>query len=156
MIVVVVTVAFNFFHDGHVEHLEEANKLGDRLVAIVADNEELRKQKGDNNYPLSVRLGIARIIKWLNPDNEVVVSIDTDGTVAETLRMIKPQIFAKGGDRTQDRMPQKEIDVCREIGCEIVYGVGRQLNRSSELKKLLTGKQERVFCLGDSILKDGH
>ena len=65
------------------------------------------------------------------------MSIDKDSTVAETLRMIRPQVFAKGGDRVTSRMPQKEIDVCREIGCEIVYGVGRQVDRSSRIKILI-------------------
>lgn len=140
MKVVAITQSFNYFHEGHVEHIEEANKLGDKLVVIVDSDESLVEQgKDGNNYPLSVRLGIARVVKWLNPRNEIIVSIDKDNTVTETLRMIKPDIFAKGGDRTPDNMPKKEVDVCKEIGCEIVYGVGRQLDRSSRIKKLLMG-----------------
>jgi cytidyltransferase-like protein len=137
--IICCAVAFNFFHEGHAVHLEEANKLGDKLIVIVANDKTLKDQKGGHNYPLDARLGISRIVKWLNPLNVAVVSIDEDNTVAETLRMIRPQIFAKGGDRTSSRMPQKEIDVCKEIGCEIVYGVGRQLNRSSSLKRIILG-----------------
>jgi cytidyltransferase-like protein len=137
VILVASAISFNFFHLGHIRHLEQANKLGDKLVVIVAPDDELKKQKGGHNYPLEDRLGIAEVIKWLNQNNEVIVSIDKDGTVAETLRKIHPQIFAKGGDRTPCRMPQKEIEVCNEIGCKIVYGVGGQLNRSSRLKQII-------------------
>lgn len=137
MKVVACAVAFNFLHAGHLEHIFEANKLGDKLVVIVADDKSLILQKGGHNYHLSDRLGIASVVKWLNPLNEAVVSIDKDGTVAETLRMIKPQIFAKGGDRVATNMPQKELDVCKEIGCDIVYGVGGILNSSSRIKKYI-------------------
>jgi cytidyltransferase-like protein len=138
MKITAVVVSFNFFHAGHLEHLEEANKLGDKLIVIVPTDEALKRQKGGHNYPLADRLGIARIAKWLNPENEVIVSIDKDDTVAETLRLIRPQVFAKGGERDSDKnMPQKEIEVCKEIGCEIIYGVGRQLNHSSRLKKII-------------------
>jgi D-beta-D-heptose 7-phosphate kinase/D-beta-D-heptose 1-phosphate adenosyltransferase len=138
MKVVVCTCAFNFVHDGHWEHIEESNKLGDKLIVIVANDESLRLQKGGHNYHLEDRIKIAeRPLKWLNPLNEVVVSIDNDGTIAETLRMIRPQIFAKGGDRVATNMPQKELDVCKDIGCDIVYGVGRTLNSSSRIKKYI-------------------
>ncbi len=137
---VAVAVSFNFFHEGHREHIEESAKLGDRLVVIVATDESLNMQKGDHNFPLSTRLEIARVVKWLNPENMVVVSVDRDGTVAETLRFICPDIYAKGGDRISSNMPKNELDVCAEIGCEIVYGVGRQLNNSSKLKEHIRGK----------------
>ena len=71
--------------------------------------------------------------------DEVVASIDKDGTVAETLRWLKPDIFAKGGDRTPANMPQNEIDVCQEIGCKIIYGVGDRLQSSSDLVRRLVG-----------------
>lgn len=137
MKVVVSVVSFNFFHIGHLRHLEEANKLGDKLIVIVPTDEALERQKGKHNFPLDVRLGIAEIVKWLNPLNEVVVSIDKDDTVAETLKMIRPQIFAKGGDRLPSRMPEKEIKICMDIDCEIVYNVGSQLDNSSRIKKLI-------------------
>ena len=137
MKIVCCVTSFNFVHAGHLEHLEEANKLGDKLIVIVPTDEALKRQKGGHNFPLDVRLGIAHIIKWLNPLNEVIVSIDKDDTVADTLRLIKPNIFTKGGDRLPNRMPQKEVDVCKEMGCEIIYGVGRQLDHSSRIKKLI-------------------
>jgi D-beta-D-heptose 7-phosphate kinase/D-beta-D-heptose 1-phosphate adenosyltransferase len=136
---VACVVSFNFVHEGHWKHIEEASKLGDKLYVIVVDDKSLMRQKGGHNFPLEDRIGIGYPVKWLNQNNEIVVAIDKENTVAETLRMIRPDIFAKGGDRTESRMPQKELDVCEEIGCEVIYGVGEQLNHSSRLKKLVLG-----------------
>ena len=36
--------------------------------------------------------------------------------------MIRPNIFAKGGDSTGENVP--EIDVCRKLDIELVLGVG--------------------------------
>ena len=130
MIKVAVTVSFDLLHDGHIEHIREASKLGDYLIVIVSPDGFLIKKKGYCLIPLPSRLRIADGIKYID---EVRVSIDEDGTCARTLKLIKPDIFAKGGDRTPDNMPRNEVKVCEEIGCEIVYGVGRKLNSSTEL-----------------------
>ena len=66
----------------------------------------------------------------------VVINIDTDGTCAETLRVVKPGIFAKGAEYNGSNLPQKELDVCREEGIQVFYGIGGRLNSSSELTKM--------------------
>lgn len=127
-----VAVAGNFYplHDGHIEHIIEAYKLGDYLIAIIGTDEYI-KLKGKPIYlSLENRIKIIRAFV-----DEVIVVIDKDGTVTETLRMIKPDIFAKGGDRIPSNMPQNEVEVCKNIGCRIIYGIGRQLHSSSKLVK---------------------
>lgn len=123
------------FHDGHLQHIEEAKKLGDYLIILVSNDADMVRKKGKCNIPLQARIRIVQLIlKGLSFPGEVIETIDKDGTQAETLRMVKPSIFAKGGDRTPDNMPQSEIDACKEIGCKMVYGVGRQLNQSSKMR----------------------
>ena len=138
---VCVTISFDLLHAGHIDHLEKASKLGD-VIIIVDPDEFLIEKKGYVLQPLKSRMRIAQFLKnnisWIE---DVVVSIDKDGTCAETLRMIKPDILCKGGDRTPDNMPQNEIEVCKEIGCKIVYGVGKKLYSSSELVRRLYGER---------------
>ena len=56
-----------------------------------------------------------------------------DGTVTEALQELKPDIFAKGGDRRDDAaMPASEIEVCDRLGIQIVYGAGDLLASSSD------------------------
>ena len=128
MIKVAVCGGFDPLHSVHLDHMIEAKKLGDWLVVIVNTDEWLIKKKGFFVLPLLERL---RLIEEYPFVNQTVVCIDRDDTVAETLRLVRPNIFAKGGDRISSNMPQKEIDVCKEIGCEVRYGVDRGVIKSS-------------------------
>jgi bifunctional ADP-heptose synthase (sugar kinase/adenylyltransferase) len=117
---------------GHISHIREARKLGDSVVLILSRDDQLVAKGNKPNgtfYPdYTERLFI---MSELRSVDKVVMNIDTDGTCAETLRMVRPQIFAKGGDRTPNNMPSNELEVCREIGCTIVYNVGDDKKTSS-------------------------
>lgn len=123
---------FDPIHSGHIDHIKKAKALGDYLVVITHPDDVIAKvsKKGYCLMPLEDRVAV---LEELASVGTVVVSIDGDGGCAKTLRMIHPDIFAKGGDRTLDNMPQDELDVCGELGIEIRYGVGDLLNSSSEI-----------------------
>ena len=125
---VAVSGGFDPLHPVHLDHMIEAKKLGDWLIVIVNTDEFLVRKRGFLVLTLLERL---RLIEEYPFVDQTVVCIDRDQTVAETLRLIKPDIFAKGGDRTSSNMPQNEIDACREIGCEVVYGVDRGVQEHS-------------------------
>jgi len=118
----------------HIAYFQAARKLGDLLVILLNnDNQLLMKRKGTNlenriRYPLTDR---ALILSELRTVDTVVVSIDTGRGISETLKIVKPHIFAKGGDRNLTDLPEEEIEVCKEIGCEIVFGVGGGRNEKS-------------------------
>lgn len=133
MIKVAIAGKFDPCHEGHIDHILKAGALG-YLTIITHDDEVIKKIKGCCNIALWAREAVLKGLLCLyNIQGCVVVSVDTDGTVALTLKLIKPDIFAKGGDRTSDNMPENEIKVCKEIGCEIHYGVGDLLNASSKM-----------------------
>lgn len=120
--------------------MKKAKNLGDYLVVIVSTDADMIRKKGYCFMPLEERMELIENYPFVD---EVVASIDKDGTVAETLRWLGPDIFAKGGDRTPANMPQNEIDVCQETGCKIVYGVGDRLQSSSDLARRLVGNLRR-------------
>lgn len=141
MKIVAVCGYFDPVHDGHRSHFAAAKALGDKLVVITHPDELCIKKKGFCYMKLAKRIQTL----MAEPDvDEVVVSIDGDGTVAKTLKMVRPQVFAKGGDRTPDNMPQNEIDACAEIGCTIVYNIGEPKRpgwSSTEIGKKALGLQ---------------
>jgi cytidyltransferase-like protein len=124
---VLIAGFFDPIHGGHLAHIEEAKKLGDCLI-VVAGTEEQCKRKHGQAF-LSWQEKVAILKKF--GANVVVPNIDTTSTCADTIRYWRPNIFAKGDEEGIEPIPQEEIDACRDIGCEIRYGVGKRLNHSS-------------------------
>jgi len=129
---VMVAGKFDPVHEGHIEHIRQAAALGDWLIVVTHTDEVVKLVKGRCAVPFWAREAILQgLLLRYNIKGVVTRSVDTDGTVARTIQVCRPRIFAKGGDRTPDNMPQSEIDACREVDCQIVYGVGEKLNSSS-------------------------
>ena len=128
--VVAVSGGFDPLHVGHVRMMQEARKLGTRLVVIVNGDEFLVRKKGYAFMPLAERMEILRALRDVD---EVVAVVDADQTVCETLRLVKPHVFANGGDR-RDMADIPEAGVCRELGIEMVFTVGGgKVQSSSDL-----------------------
>ena len=125
-IVVAISGGFDPIHMGHIRLIKEASKLGTKLIVILNTDEFLLHKKGYVFMPLEERKGVLESIKGVS---EVVVSLDKDLTVAESLRYYRPNIFANGGDRIE-AVPEENI-ACGEIGCKQVFGVGGSKMRSS-------------------------
>jgi len=136
MRIIAVAGGFDPFHEGHLNHLLAAFALHGELIVLVNPDADLVKKKGYCFEPLWFRKSvITAMMKEYRIAGTVEDIIDTDGTCAKTLKKWKPAIFAKGGDRTEQNMPQNELDTCREIGCRIVYGAGDKLNSSSNIRR---------------------
>jgi cytidyltransferase-like protein len=129
-VTVAVSGAFDPIHIGHIRYLREAAKLGDRLVVILNSDDFLLRKKGFVFMPFEERKEILESMKGIY---EVVAAIDEDQTVSKTLEIIKPDIFAKGGDKTgPENIP--EIETCLNIGCKVITNVGGgKIRSSSEL-----------------------
>lgn len=121
--VVAVSGGFDPVHIGHVRMFNEAKKLGDKLVVIINNDNWLQKKKGKIFMPQEERKAIIENFKSVD---EVVFTNhvpDTDDmSVCEALRQIKPDIFANGGDRVSDNVP--EVQVCKELGIEMIFNIG--------------------------------
>lgn len=129
-IVVAVSGYFNPLHVGHLEMMERAKKLGDKLVVIV-DNDYQVKLKGSVPFfSQADRMKIVSAIKWVD---EVFLSIDRDSSIAKSLAAVKPNIFAKGGDRNANNIPSSETDICRKLNIRRVDGLGKKIRSSSTL-----------------------
>lgn len=133
--VVAVSGYWNPLHRGHIRLFKAAKKLGEYLIVIV-NNDEQVKLKG--RKPFFNEKERMEIISALRAVDNVILSIDKDKTVCKTLELIKPDIFANGGDRNQKNIP--ETAVCKKMNCKMVFNVGRggKIQSSSWLiKKVL-------------------
>lgn len=130
---VAVSGGFDPVHGGHIRLFKEARKLGDNLIVILNNDNWLMSKKGYVFMPEDMR---AEILKELRSVDEVYITkhliYDHDMSVCRALRVINPQIFANGGDRFEDNIP--EVDVCKELGIKMVFNVGgKKIASSSEL-----------------------
>jgi cytidyltransferase-like protein len=113
---IVISGGFDPMHPGHIAMIEAAREFGE--VHIVANSDAwLIRKKGSFHQPWVDR---KKILEAYTPHVHSVD--DSDGTVCEALRRIKPDYFGNGGDRTSDNTP--ELQVCAELGIEPVFGLG--------------------------------
>ena len=128
---VAVSGFFSPLHSGHINYFKEAKNLGDKLIVIV-NNDKQCELKGNIFMNEHERMDIIRNLRMID---EVVLAIDTDMSVCKTLEMIKPNIFANGGDRFSTNIP--EYKLCKRLGIKTVFGVGGEKTQSSSniLKK---------------------
>ena len=115
---IMVSGGFDPVHVGHIRLILDASKFGD--VIVVANSDQwLYRKKGFVFMTFDQRKEILDSIKGV----VLVDSVnDTDGTVCEAIRRIKPDFFANGGDRKKTNTP--EVDVCNQLGIELLWGVG--------------------------------
>lgn len=134
--VIITSGFFNPLHIGHINLIREAKKLGNFLVVVV-NNDVQVKIKG--SVPFMLEQERIEIIKALRYADDVVLAIDKDGSVIESLKMVAKKYpgelyFAKGGDRNIDNIPEKEV--CDELGIKVINGVGGcKVQSSSTLLK---------------------
>ena len=146
-VIVAVSGGFDPVHVGHVRLFQEAKKLGDKLIVIVNNDNWLQAKKGYVFMPQGERkeileafASIDKVIFTNHPKNP------KDMSVCQELLKIKPDIFARGGDRQLKTLPEQEIKACQTIGCKIVCNVGKggKVQSSSWLaQKLLSSFKKK-------------
>lgn len=129
-ITVAVSGYFNPLHVGHLEMMEKARKLGDRLVVIINSDHQVKLKGSVPFLNQADRIKIVSAIKWVD---KVFLSIDQDLSVCKSLARVKPDIFAQGGDRKQGNIPTSETDICRKLNIKRVDGLGGKIRSSSTL-----------------------
>ena len=122
-VVVAVSGGFDPIHVGHVRMFREAKALGDELVVILNNDNWLRAKKINIFMPEEER---KEVIEALAVVDRVVLTEHgmrpSDMSVCRELAELRPDIFANGGDRKLDNIP--EVPLCNEIGCEMIFNVG--------------------------------
>jgi len=122
---VLISGGFDPIHKGHVRLIQEAAKYGKVIVVANSDN-WLNRKKGYVFMTWEERAEILRSIKGVWKVERVN---DSDDTVCEALRRLKPDCFANGGDRKSDNVP--ELDICKELGITPLWNIGGEKAQSS-------------------------
>lgn len=109
--VVMTNGCFDIIHAGHVGYIDQARKLGDRLIVAINSDESVRALKGPSRPINSVDRRMAVLAGLGSVD--WVLSFGED-TPENLLRAIKPDVLVKGGDYAKEEV----------VGWEIVESYG--------------------------------
>ena len=125
---VLVSGVFEPANIRHIRMILEAATYGNVIVVANSDAWLMRK-KGYIFMPWGERAEILTAVRGVVRVEKVD---DTDGTVCEAIRRLKPTYFANGGDRKIDNTP--EMDVCKELGVKLLWNIGGgKIQSSSDL-----------------------
>ena len=133
MKIVIVTGGFDPLHSGHIAYFEAARALGDRLVVGINSDAWLTRKKGRPFMPAAERRAIIENLRMVD---RVVEFNDDDDSARDAIRAVRDYyirpgtkfIFANGGDRTADNIPEMVFD-----DVDFRFGVGgeNKMNSSS-------------------------
>lgn len=105
---------FDLMHVGHLRYLQAARALGDRLVIGLNSDASVQRLKGETR-PILPEDERAELLAGLGCVD--FVTIFDEPTADPLLALLKPQIYAKGGDYTPETLP--EAPTVRAYGGEI-------------------------------------
>ena len=131
MKIVLVTGGFDPLHSGHIAYFEAAKQLGDMLIVGVNTDDWLVRKKGKAFMHEYERI---RIIESLKIVDKVVCYPDADGSSKNTITGVRAMypdatiIFANGGDRTKENIPEMDLV---DDKLEFVFGVGGEDKKNS-------------------------
>jgi len=129
--IVVISGGFDPLHSGHIEYLRAARKLGDELMVGVNSDTWLVRKKGKAFLPFEERM---TILSECRSVDRIAEFNDDDGSAKNLIEIaleIFPDdeiIFANGGDRTSENIPEMEI---KDPRLSFEFGVGGEDKKNS-------------------------
>jgi len=143
-VIAIASGYFNPVHKGHIELFEKAKEISDKLIVIV-NNDKQRELMGSKGFQAEGER--CKIISSLRSVDGVLLSIDEDTTVRESLKLVYEKykkleenpamnpcveyklIFVNGGDQFSNEVAER--DVCQQYGIYMIYGMGGKIQSSS-------------------------
>lgn len=119
---------FDLLHLGHIRHLQEARKLGNRLVVSITDDEHVNKGIGRPHFNAQQR---AEALLALACVDEVIVNAAPDAVPA--IKRIQPSVYVKGIDyttRESDAGLLRERAAVEAVGGRLVFTESEKFSSS--------------------------
>lgn len=97
---------FDILHAGHTSYLSQASRLGDLLIVGVNTDASVRRLKGAGR-PINALEERAQVLAALNCVD--LVAPFEEATPTELIRLLRPDVFVKGGDYTRESLPEAAL-----------------------------------------------
>lgn len=134
--IVMTNGCFDILHPGHVSYLENARKLGDRLIVAVNTDESVKRLKGESrpindlDARMAVLAGLASV-DWVVPF--------TEDTPQRLIGEILPDLLVKGGDYKPEEIAGSQ-EVWENGGEVKVLNFENGCSTTSVIKKIQASK----------------
>ena len=148
MKIVLCTGGYDPLHSGHIAYFKAARALGNKLIVGLNSDEWLERKKGRAFMPWNERLAVVNNLAMVD---ETFTFLDDDNTAKNFIHQARAHypdahlIFANGGDRTADNIPEMDIvdaNLSFEFG---VGGVDKKNSSSWILTEWKSPKTERQW-----------
>ena len=137
MKIAIVSGYFNPLHVGHLDYLEAAKKISDKLIVIVNSDYQVVLKGSTPFMNQSDRVTVIKALKYVD---RVYLSTDKDESVLETLKYIVVQnqacgrnefLFCNGGDRSGTNTPEERLCSSNSYQLTSIYNIGGEKRESS-------------------------
>lgn len=144
MKIVLVTGGFDPLHSGHIACFNNAKMLGNILIVGINSDDWLTRKKGKAFMPFSERKAIVGNLRMVD---YVIDFDDSDNSSRQAINFVRSRwpantiVFANGGDRTQDNIPEMDV---QDSNLEFAFGVGGEDKQNSSSWILEEWKSPKV------------
>lgn len=136
--IVLANGCFDLVHVGHVRYLQAARTQGDLLIVGINSDASARALKGPGRPILSAAERAEIIAAFACVD---FVTLFEEPTVEELVRILRPDVHAKGTDYTADSVPERQV-VHSYGGTVAIVGDAKR-HSSKELVELIVERFSR-------------
>lgn len=116
---------FDLLHVGHIRHFEEAKKMGDVLVVTLTQDEYVNKGPHRPAFPQQLRAESVAALGVVD-----FVSINRWPVSVETIRLLKPDIYAKGPDY---KVAAADVTGAIQLEAQAVADVGGEIRFTDDI-----------------------
>lgn len=124
---------FDWLHLGHLQHLEEARKLGNWLAVSVTADEFIKKGPGRPIFKATQRVEMLRALKIVDR-----VFLNPHPTAINLITEIEPEYYVKGPDyrNSDDRWLALEIAAVRRHGGSVRFTKTTEFHTTQLLERI--------------------
>jgi D-glycero-beta-D-manno-heptose 1-phosphate adenylyltransferase len=129
--IILTNGCFDLLHVGHVRYLRGAKELGGRLIVAVNSDSSARALKGEGR-PRVPQEERAELLAALADVDAVTIFDEPD--VRTLVRLLRPDVHAKGTDYTAESVPERdEVMACG--GRVVIVGDPKDHSTTELLKR---------------------
>ncbi len=140
----IVSGGFDPIHEGHIAMINEAARRSDGVILLLNSDQWLCRKKGKNFMSFHTRKTICENLKNII---KVLPFNEDDNSASDGIRLVQEQfpdaelVFANGGDRTHDNIP--ETETCRLYNVALEFGIGGE-NKANSSSWILNNWEKAV------------